>query len=60
MLIKYLKMPKKEAKFVKISIWSLSEVLSEKVPESRPPIKSNFKGAFFLQLFLHMIKDVCV
>ena len=43
MPIKCLNIPKNEAKLVKISILSLSE----KVPENRPSIKSNFRGGLF-------------
>ena len=35
---------KNEAKLVKISILSLSEALSERVPENQPPKKTKFRG----------------
>ena len=44
--IKCVKMPENEAKLVKISILNLSEVLSVKVTENRPPPKIKVSATF--------------
>ena len=50
-------MPKNDPKKVKISICSLLEGISEKVAESRPPIK--FRGGLFSATFIFSYLEHC-